>query len=249
MNEGIRTLFIDIETSPNEGSFWRPGWKISVSHKDIIKERAIICISYKWDDEDEVHNLHWNKRTLCDKALLKKISKVIKKADIVVGHNLNKFDMKWIKGRIMFHRLEPLGHVTSIDTLLVSRRNFNLNSHALDYLARYLGLKGKMSHPGKAMWDGCKDKDPEALQMMLDYCDQDVLLLEEVYNVLMIYDPVIHRGRMAHGDRESCKRCGKTDSLIRWGKYTTTSGIQHQKYKCKECGAHFKLPIPLADRK
>ena len=41
-------LYFDIETSANVGLFWTSGYKISIGTENIIKERAVICICYKF---------------------------------------------------------------------------------------------------------------------------------------------------------------------------------------------------------
>jgi hypothetical protein len=57
----IKRLFFDIETSPNIGLFWAAGYKKNISPDNIIKERAIICIAYKWADDDKTYVLTWDK--------------------------------------------------------------------------------------------------------------------------------------------------------------------------------------------
>ena len=52
-----KRLFFDIETSFNIGWFWRAGYKQAITPEQIIHERKVICISYKWEGEDEVYNL------------------------------------------------------------------------------------------------------------------------------------------------------------------------------------------------
>jgi hypothetical protein len=62
-------LFFDIETSPNIGFFWQSGYKLQVPYTNIIKERAIICICYKWENDKKVYSLNWDKDQ-CDKQML-----------------------------------------------------------------------------------------------------------------------------------------------------------------------------------
>jgi hypothetical protein len=64
-----KRLYFDIETSPNIGLFWSAGYKQKIDYSNIIKERAIICICYKWEDEKQVHSLNWDKNQ-SDKKLL-----------------------------------------------------------------------------------------------------------------------------------------------------------------------------------
>ncbi len=56
-----KRLFYDIETSFNVGVFWRTGYNLTINPGDIIHERAIICICYKWEGEDEIHSLTWSR--------------------------------------------------------------------------------------------------------------------------------------------------------------------------------------------
>jgi len=81
-----RRLFFDIEVSFNLGMFWSSGYKISLGPENIIKERAIICICYKWEDDKEVGWLTWDAKQ-CDKKMLQKFVKIANSADELVGHN------------------------------------------------------------------------------------------------------------------------------------------------------------------
>ena len=66
----IKRLFFDIEVSPNIGLFWQPGHKISLDYGNIIQERAVICICYKWQG-GKTQSLTWDKKQ-DDKEMLKK---------------------------------------------------------------------------------------------------------------------------------------------------------------------------------
>ena len=70
-----RRLFFDIETSPNIGLFWEAGYKKNIDYSNIIQERAIICICYKWEDEKEVYSLQWDSKQN-DKTMLLKFIEV-----------------------------------------------------------------------------------------------------------------------------------------------------------------------------
>ena len=93
----MRRLFVDIETSPNICFTWRTGRKITLQPESILTERAIICICYKWGDQKTIHALKWNNGD--DTELLKEFAEVAGRADEIVGHNLDRFDMPWISTR------------------------------------------------------------------------------------------------------------------------------------------------------
>src|SRR5260221_12903165 len=79
----LRRLFLDIETSPNVVYSWRVGYKIALNSENIITERAIICIGYKWQGEP-VQYLTWHNGD--DAAMLRRFVPVLESADEVVAH-------------------------------------------------------------------------------------------------------------------------------------------------------------------
>lgn len=186
-NKPIKRLFFDIETSPNVVFSWRIGNKISLSHDNIIDERAIICVCWKWEGEDKTHSLQWNKGD--DKDLLQKFAKIIDSADEVVGQNSDRFDIKWLRTRAIFHNIPISPKFNSIDTLKMAKQGFNFNNNRLDYMGKYLGLGGK-NETGYSLWkDIILSNSKEAMFTMIEYCKKDVILLEEVYQKLKPFCP------------------------------------------------------------
>jgi DNA polymerase elongation subunit (family B) len=187
-NRPIKRLFFDIETSPNIVFSWRVGNKINLTPDNIIEERAIICISYKWEGEDKVYSLKWDNGD--DKDMLAKFAKIMDSADVVIGQNSDRFDIKWVRARCIYHQIPLSAKFNSLDTLKMAKAGFNFNSNKLDYMGQYLGV-GQKIHTGYDLWKRiCLHNDKEALQDMITYCEQDVRLLEEVYNKLQDYVPV-----------------------------------------------------------
>ena len=99
-----KRLYIDLEVSPNIGLFWRAGYKLNISPDDIIQERAIICVCYKWEGDSQINSMRWNKGN--DKELVEKFSKLLLQADEIVAHNGDRFDVKWFRTRCIFHNVE-----------------------------------------------------------------------------------------------------------------------------------------------
>jgi DNA polymerase elongation subunit (family B) len=128
-----RRLFFDIETSPNIGLFWEAGYKKNIDYSNIIQERAIICICYKWEEEKEVYSLQWDSKQN-DKAMLQKFIEVANLANEMVGHNGDKFDLAWIRTRCLFHKIEMFPNYVTIDTLKIARSKFRFNSNRLNLL-------------------------------------------------------------------------------------------------------------------
>ncbi len=182
-----KVLYFDLEVSANIVFSWRIGRDVALTPDNIIQERAIICVSYKWAHEDEVQSISWNKGD--DKQLLEKFAKIIDSADIVVTQNGDSFDIKWLRARCIYHGIPVSPKFNSIDTLKMARAGFKFNSNKLDYLGQYLGL-GKKLDTGYGLWkDITLNNDKEAMKKMVSYCEQDVLLLEKVHQKLKAYCP------------------------------------------------------------
>lgn len=192
-NEG-KILIYDIETSYNIGKFWRAGYNLSINPGDIIHERAIICVSYKWLGEEQVYNLTWDNNQ-CDKFLLEQFIPILDEADMIVAHNGDRYDLKFIKTRALKHNLKMLINYKQFDTLKVAKAKFMFNSNKLDYISKFLGAEGKISTNMKLWDDIILRKCPKALIEMLNYCDEDVRQLEVVYNALVSWEnPKFHAG-------------------------------------------------------
>ena len=124
----IKRLFFDIETSPNIGLFWTAGYKQNISHDNIIKERAIICICYKWADDEKIYSLTWDANQ-DDKKMLEQFVQIANEADELVGHNGDKYDLAWIKTRCLYHNIPMFPNYVTIDTLKQARSKFKFNSN------------------------------------------------------------------------------------------------------------------------
>jgi predicted PolB exonuclease-like 3'-5' exonuclease len=245
MSREPKLMFFDIETSPNVVYSWAVGRKINLSYDNIIEERRVIMISYKWAGEKKVHRLTWNKKQ-CDKAMIRKFIKEAKKADAVIGHNGDRFDVKWIKTRALMHDLEPLNNIQTIDTLKLARGNFNFNSNRLDYLGQVLCGDRKVSTGGFQLWVDVMAGMQSALNKMGKYCDQDVVLLEKVYNKIKphVKNLPVHIGTLKGKGRLSCEACGSSRTHANREYPTKTQGIK-KVITCQDCGSSRSLPKKL----
>jgi DNA polymerase elongation subunit (family B) len=238
-----RRLFFDLETAPNIGLFWEAGYKKNIGYENIIKERAIICICYKWEDEKEVSSLHWDYKQ-SDKKMLEAFIKICIEADEMVAHNGDRFDLAWIRTRCLFHGIQMFPNYVTIDTLKISRSKFKFNSNRLDYIGKFLGI-GKKIKTEFSLWkDILLHKDKVAMAKMIKYCQMDVILLEKVYKKLASHIPAkSHFGVIFGQDRKSCPECG-SDDLIRSKNRTTATGLRKIQYICKTCNKyHTKTDI------
>lgn len=236
----LRRLFADIENSPNIGLFWKSGFKLTIGPENIVKERAVICIAYKWEGEDTVHTLQWDSRQN-DKAMLRKFAKVCAKADEVVGHNGDRHDWAWVRTRSLFHGLPTFPDIKTVDTLKMAKLKFAFNSNRLDYIARLLGIGAKVS-TGFDLWkEVFLDKCPKALAKMVAYCQNDVRLLEAVYHKLAPHFRAATNVAVVEGNPAwACPRCGSTNVKKSKTRVNPTGSLQHQ-MRCKDCGEYYTI--------
>jgi transposase-like protein len=77
--------------------------------------------------------------------------------------------------------------------------------------------------------------DKKAMNTMIDYCIQDVVLLEKVYKEFNSHIPArTHYGVVFGSDRGSCPECG-SDELVRNKRRVLASGLVKIQYQCKTC--------------
>lgn len=229
-----KRLYFDIETSPNIGFFWQSGFKLNIGYQNILKERSIICICYKWEGDKEVHGLTWDKKQ-SDKKMLQDFIKVVDSADELVGHNGDKFDLAWIRTRCLYHGIQMFPNYVTIDTLKVARSKFKFNSNRLNYIADFLGIGQKIKTDFDLWKDIALKNDQKAMDKMVKYCKMDVILLEKVHQHLSTHIPFkTHYGVKFGADRGSCPNCG-SDELLKHSDRVLASGTKRIVYKCKTC--------------
>lgn len=233
-----RRLFFDIETSFNVGVFWRAGFKQTITTDSIIKERAIICICYKWEGEREVHVLTWDSRQN-DKKMLLEFMKVATQADELVGHNGDNYDLAFIRTRCLFHKITMFPSYVTLDTLKLARSKFMFQSNRLDYIGEFLKEGRKIHTGGLSLWKKIVfERCPVAMAKMVRYCKGDVRLLERIFKRLNPHFlPRFHYGVKAGKLKTSCPDCGSSEVVIAQTRISA-QGIKKYQLQCKKCGKY-----------
>jgi RNase P subunit RPR2 len=234
----IKRLFFDIETSFNIIGDFACGYNKHIGYNQILEERKIICICYKWEGQSKVYSLNWDKNK-CDKAMIKSFLRILKQADEIVAHNGDKFDIKWIRGRCFIHGLDMMPQYNTVDTLKEARRAFNLNSNRLDYLSKITGSTGKI----KTDWDMWVKitlyNHKPSLTKMVTYCKKDVVELERVYSKMKNH--IKPKTREGYGYLSDCPECGSSKTIVNRHRMTAAGSLQVQ-FKCKDCGKYHQMP-------
>jgi hypothetical protein len=231
-----RVLLYDVETSPVLAWTWRTG-KQYISHDQFKTGHKfdIICICYKFAGEKEIHSLDWNYQKQDSSEMIQKFGDVVATADLTIGHNSDKFDVKQINTQRMLHNLDPISWPTSEDTLKQMRKIFYFPSYKLDYIAKLLTGSGKETMKFQDWINIVEKQDIKSFTKMIKYCKNDVLKLEEVWNRVKKYCPAkIHAGVITGIGRLSCPRCASSQNTKDGFKMTAKG--RTQRFQCQDCG-------------
>jgi len=233
---------MDIETAPMVVTSWSLYPK-SLSHENIMQDWFMICAAWKYNDSPKVYATSIQGGKGNDYKVVKALRDAIAQADIVVGHNSDRFDIKKLNARLIYHGLDPLPMVSSIDTLKEVRKIAAFTSNRLDYLAKVLVGEGKLK-TDYHLWLKAMDGNKKAITDMVTYNKVDVIRLEQVYMRLRPYmKSHIHIGALNDkGKYESCPKCGSSHFKLN-GIRVTASGMQRQECQCRKCGGYFRIPM------
>jgi len=244
-----KILLLDIETAPIQGTFWRIGRKVSLSHENITKDWFIICWSARWLFSDKTMGECTTSQEAIDgddERIMRILWALLEQADILIGHNIAGFDLPKINTRFMLNDIMPPTPSIVLDTLKASQAH-SFSSNKLDYLGQLVTRKGKLKTDYE-LWKRCLRGEQEALDYMLKYCKEDSLLLEEVYLFLrpwMRNHPNL--ALMADVKELTCGVC-MTPGMVEIGNYYT--GVnKYASYRCPNCGALARGRKTLLDKK
>lgn len=232
-----KILLIDIETAPAHGRFWQP-FKTTIQHFQVTKPWFIICWAAKWFGESEIISdcVSPNEaRMRHDKRISKSIWGIVNEADVLIAHNLVRFDKRKLFARFIQNGLPKPRDSRMIDTLTQAQKHFAFLYHKLDYLNKIFSLRMK-DETDYQLWIDCEAGDQEALDYMLKYNESDILALEDLYVQLrpwMTSHPNL--GLYVDDSDPMCPHCMSKD-LEEDGEYRTDVSV-FQAYRCNACGA------------
>lgn len=255
----MKRLYFDIEVSPNIMWGWKPDKYTHMSHSNILIDGRIICICWKWAGQKTVHSLTWDKKHN-EEEMLERFVEEMDKADEVVTQNGDHFDIPWVRTRCLVNGVDMMPDYVSIDTYKEAKHRFNFNSNSLAYMGKVLGVGGKLDTGGSTLWKKILMGETEeensnfwnrlilgnnqtALDKMVNYCKQDVLLLEAVWDKMNSYvKPKSHFGWATN----TCPECGSTKIIVN-NRRRRASGALQVTYQCKDCGKYHSVPESKLD--
>jgi DNA polymerase elongation subunit (family B) len=214
--------------------------KVFLDASNIVEERSIICACWKWEGEKAIHAATWDKKHN-PTPVLHGIVEALTDADECVAHNGDRFDLPWIRAMCLKHGVQCPPSFKTTDTLKLARKYFNLNSNRLDYLAKFLGVGGKIKTDFDLWRAIALRDDAKAMAKMVRYCKNDVAILEKVHHALIPYTPAVHNHAVLnHGEKSDCPECGDAWPRMH-DRRVTVRGTVSYVMRCTKCGKSFMI--------
>lgn len=235
--ENVKTLYLDIETSPNLGDVWSL-WNQNIGLSQLRESTRMMCFVAKWGDSSEAHFYSGDFDPAGNqRVMVKAAHELLSEADVVVHYNGKKFDVPHLNREFVEHGLSRPRPFHQVDLLTAVRKIVKLPSYKLQYVATWLGLQGKVQHEGHDLWVKCMAGDPKAWARMRTYNIQDVRLLPRIHHHkrLQSWLPNLPNVALIDGLEGDRCHCG-SDRLIKQGFAYTKLG-KFQQYQCKKCGS------------
>jgi hypothetical protein len=194
-----------------------------------------LAVAYKWHGESKVHVptiLDFNSSGfLNDKPLVEQFLGVYCQADYTVAHYGDKFDRPFIQTKCLKHGLGPLPDIPLLDTCKVAWKNFKLHSNRLAAWLEFVGAKHEKMPMRTDDWLNAAHGCPKAMKAVKLRAREDVLGLEEVFNVMRPW--INEPSRHLFTESEGCVSCG-SHRLQRRG-FAYSRAKKYQRYQCSDC--------------
>jgi len=228
-----KIVLFDLEVSRSLVEGYGNRWDFRVIK--FIRPQQLMCYSYKELGEKNVHFVSRHDfKTYHD--FVKSLHTLLNSADVTVAHNGGSFDDKMANRFFVLEGLAPPKPRKSIDTKREAKRWFRFESNKLDDLGQFLGLGRKETIGYADLEDDFMTDSPKrkTVQLMKQYNNQDVNLLEKVYLKLrpfMASHPNLGDLNQIDG---VCPKCLSADLNLE-GTHARRSG-RVQSFSCNNCG-------------
>ena len=247
--QSAKVLVFDIETAPIK-SLTFDIWNQNIGINQILEDWYMLMWSAKWlHDTEVISDRLTGKESLQrnDERVTESIWNLLDKSDIVIAHNGLKFDIKKVNTKFLKYGQHLPSPYQVIDTLKCVKEKFSFTSNKLDFIARSLGLGGKI-RTDFDLWLYCREfGDEDALLKMDEYCQEDSRLLEKVYLKIRPYiknHP--NMGIYVDSDLSMCTVC--ESKQIKEDGFYYTQVSKFQAYRCLDCNAQFRSRKSMLDK-
>lgn len=253
----LKWLLIDTEWTFANGNFF-PSKKPQFIAASRIKHRQFCCnASWMWDHQVSVQSVsvlddrkQFEENFRNDKVVAVAMHKVMSEADVIVAHNLDRFDLPMLNVIFALYGLGPIPEKKMIDTLKAARNNFRFAGNGLDDLLKFFGHAGKAEKPD---WDKLTDGNEAEIKKSIKYCNRDVKGLQIVLHILKPYMKNLPKPRVIKQPKlrkqvnfygiECCDACGS--KMLRNKGLENSGNKPYPSVRCMECNHYMKGSMKL----
>jgi hypothetical protein len=154
----------------------------------------LICCSILPLDDDGITtiSIDYNDR-LNDKRVLMDVVRELEKYDILIGHNIARYDFNWLQTRLLYHDLPmPRKRWLYWDTYVSAVRIALKTRKSLANLADFFRVGGEKTSIYPTSWKEVAHPDEEifedAIANIIDHCEKDVILNRNVFDAMFYKD-------------------------------------------------------------
>lgn len=184
-------LYIDLEVS--KSMLFNYGLRVPstyINPDDLLKESYIICWSASYVGSDVIWSdcvTQKEAKKWDDSRILPRLQELMASADLLAGHNVDRFDVKRANTRFLVNSIEPVTDKKSLDTLKIARAKFAFESNRLDYISQKLGFRPKDDIHNSDWIEIVTTGNEKTLKKVLKYNRGDVREGKKVLERLMSY--------------------------------------------------------------
>lgn len=165
-----------------------------------------------------------------DRKLICDLWELFDSNDILVGHNIKKFDTRKANARFLHWGLKPPSPYTILDSYVEYRKVAHLDRNSLDFVDKFTGGPGKMVTEGWPLHRRAIGGDMAAWRILNKYNGIDVVRAKTVWGIIAPWKKTYGPG----ANSKMCPNpvCGSLDVIMRG---PVRGGPKHN-FTCKPCG-------------
>lgn len=202
----------------------------------------LLSIGYMWEGENKPTILslinYPGSKPNDDRFLLKAFEPIFEKADLVVHHFGDYYDLPFIQTRRLINGLLKLSDVQTVDTWKIARKKLRLGSNRLERILDVLNCPYQKTPVRLSIWSDARIGDKKAFKYVEKHNEIDVLVLAWVYKRIRSMWPS-HPALICtpHMSLNKCIVCGgKAKRNGIW----PTAKHHYQRIRCTNCGKSWK---------
>jgi len=242
-----RILILDCERLDgiSEQHWWSRGdlKQRYVHYETVTRHPRVTMMCAKWYDRPDVMAFaEWD--TGGRKKFIKNIYNLVTRADIIVGHFIDKADIPWLRATFAVEAdLPPLPPYKTVDTYKVLKTfGDGIPFKALSAFNNIVGIDGKTDEYDRHRMERAVAGSEEDRDRLTAYCMGDVLAAQALYDWCR---PHItnHPALFVDGKDKLtvCNRCG-SDTKPTDRRYVANV-MTYSMRKCTKCQAYVRLSI------